>query len=217
MVHFLEWFGKKREKDVFEHSLVHMKKVVETVRYLHEAIKSLDDKLRLKELLHMIAKTEHEADQIRKQFALDIVKGEILLVGYTDLLNFIKKVDAIADWAHTTDRYIALWEGTLNNEIKKRLLDLTSLALKATEKLYETTQKVSKSSKEEILTYCAEIENLEEVADDEKRELLRVILKSDFKAGELLVLREIVESIENICDFCEISADIIRMLITEMK
>lgn len=217
MVHLLDWFSKKKKNTVLEKSLQHLAKVVETVEALHDAVKHVDDRTTMKQMLHIVAQKEHEADIIRRQLTTDIVKGEIMFVGYEDLLRFVYKTDSIADWAHTADRYLALFEGEFTQEIKTRLLQLTELALKATKKLYEVVESLTHRSKEEVLTGCAEIETLEEVADDEKRELLRTIFKSNYTTAEMIILRDLVEAVEDICDLCEIVGDQIRILLAEME
>lgn len=217
MVHLLDWFSKKKKNNILEKSLQHLEKVVETVESLYEAVKHIDDRPTMKQMLHTVAQKEHEADIIRRQLTTDIVKGEIMFVGYEDLLRFVYKTDSIADWAHTADRYLALFEGNFTQEVKTRLLQLTELAFKATKKLYEVVENLTLRSKEEVLTGCAEIETLEEVADDEKRELLRVIFKTNYNTAETIILRDLAEAVEDICDLCEIVADQIRILLTEME
>lgn len=217
MVHLIDWFSKKKKNNVLEKSLEHLKKVVETVEALYDAVKNLDNPATMKQMLHVVAQKEHEADLIRKKLTLDIVKGEIMFVGYEDLLRFVYKSDSIADWAHTADRYLALFEGEFTQEIKTRLLQLTELGLKATKKLYQVVENLTKMSKEDVLAGCSEIETLEEVADDEKRELLRAIFKSNYNTAQMIILRDLVEAIEDICDLCEIVADQIRLLLTEMQ
>lgn len=133
------------------------------------------------------------------------------------MLRFVYKADSIADWAHTADRYLALFEGKFTQEIKTRLLQLTELGLKSTKHLYKVVESLAKASKEDILSGCAEIETLEEVADDEKRELLRTIFKSGYNTAETIILRDLAESVEDICDLCEIVADQIRVLLTDME
>jgi predicted phosphate transport protein (TIGR00153 family) len=168
-------------------------------------------------MLHNVAQNEHEADIIRRQLTMDIIKGNLIFVGYEDMLRFVYKADSIADWAHTSDRYLALFEGELTGEVKTRLLQLTELAYKATKKLYEVVESLTKKSKEEVFSGCSEIETLEEVADDEKRELLRVIFKSNYSTAQMIILRDLVEAIEDICDCCEIVSDQIKILLTEME
>jgi predicted phosphate transport protein (TIGR00153 family) len=217
MVHLLDWFSKKKKNDVLERSLEHLKKVVETVEALYNAVKNLDDRTAMKQMLHIVAQKEHEADIIRRQLTLDIVKGNLIFVGYEDMLRFVYKTDSIADWAHTADRYLALFEGKFTEEVKTRLLQLTEIGLKATRKLYEVVEGLTKKSKEEVFSGCSEIETLEEIADDEKRELLRAIFKSGYSVSETIILRDLAESIEDICDLCEIVADQIKILLTEME
>lgn len=217
MVHLLDWFSKKKKNDILNKSLTHLKKVVETVEYLYEAVKNLDDVPTMKQMLHNVAQSEHEADIIRRQLTLDIIKGEIIFVGYEDLLRFIYKTDSIADWAHTADRYLALFEGSFTQEVKTRLLQLTELGVKSVRKLYNVVENLSKMSKEEVLAGCAEIETLEEVADDEKRELLRAIFKGNYNISQTIILRDLAEAVEDICDLCEVVADQIRILLIEME
>jgi predicted phosphate transport protein (TIGR00153 family) len=170
----------------------------------------------MKQMLHIVAQKEHEADIIRRELTIDIIKGYMIFVGYEDMIKFVYEADTIADWANTSDRYLALFEGELTGEVKTRLLQLTELSYKATKKLYEVVESLTKKSKEEVFSGCSEIETLEEVADDEKRELLRVIFKSNYSAAQLIILRDLVESVEDICDCCEIVSDQIKMLLTEM-
>ncbi len=217
MKHMLDWFKTRKQKDILEASLEHLKVVVETVRALYEAVLNIDDRAKMKQLLHVVAEKEHEADIIRRKLTLDIVKKNLIFVGYEDMLRFVYKADGIADWAHTADRYLALFEGTFTPEVKARLVTLTELALKAVEKLYSVVEKLSSSPKEEVLAGCAEIETLEEVADDEKRELLKAIFRANYNPVELIILRDLVEAIEDVCDLAEIVSDQLRILVAEMQ
>lgn len=217
MVHLIDWFSKKKKNDVLEKSLQHLKKVVETVEALYEAVKNLDNVAVMKQMLHIVAQKEHEADIIRKQLTLDIIRGEIIFVGYEDLLRFVYKADSIADWAHTADRYLALFEGEFMPEVKTRLQQLTELGVKSVKKLYEVVEGLNRKSKEEVLAGCSEIETLEEVADDEKRELLRAIFKSNYNTAQMIILRDLAEAVEDICDLSEIVGDQVRILLAEME
>ncbi len=180
-------------------------------------MKNLDNVTVMKQILHILAQKEHEADVIRKQLTLDIIRDEIMFVGYEDLLRFVYKTDSIADWAHTADRYLALFEGAFTSEVKTRLRQLTELEVKTVKKLYEVVEGLNKKSKEEVLAGCSEIETLEEVADDEKRELLKAIFKSNYNTPQMMILRDLAEAIEDICDLSEIVGDQVRVLLAEME
>jgi uncharacterized protein Yka (UPF0111/DUF47 family) len=94
----------------------------------------------MKQMLHIVAQKEHEADIIRRELTIDIIKGYMIFVGYEDMIKFVYEADTIADWANTSDRYLALFEGELTGEVKTRLLQLTELSYKATKKLYEVVK-----------------------------------------------------------------------------
>lgn len=72
----------------------------------------------MEQILHKVTLSEHEADVIRRQLILDIIKGEMMFGGYEDLLRFIYKTNSIADWASTADRYLALFKGSFTQESK---------------------------------------------------------------------------------------------------
>jgi len=211
-MHTLEWFKKKKEQNTLSHSVEHLQKIKETVIALYNVIRNLDDKEKKREYLHLVAQREHEADDIRKDITQQIVKGHLIFSGYEDLLEFVYEADSIADWAHAADRYLALFEGAFTEDVKTSLLRIAEFGVKCVTKLAFAVEQLATASKDEVLTTCAEIETLEEVADDEKRELLRAIFRGNYSAAEMIILRDLTEAIEDICDRCEISADRIRIL-----
>ena len=154
MVHFLEWIGKKKEKDILGESLLHLTKVLEAVKALDSAIRCFTGKNsrdKLEGLLHKIAQAEHEADNIRKKLIFDIAVGEILPPDYEDLLTFVYKIDSLADCAHAGGRCIALWEGDFFDPAKDGLERICGIALKATEKLEQALKLVKEKSKQKIV------------------------------------------------------------------
>ena len=217
MVHFLEWLRRKRQGNVLDFSLEHLKKVKETVNALYNALLKIDDKKRLMAMLQDVAEKEHEADEIRTALILEIAKNKFIFSGYEDLLEFVQVCDSIADYAHTADRYIALFQGTLTHETKRGLLQLADIGCKATAKLFSIVDNFADLSKEEILNACRHIETLEENADDEKRKTMQELLSANYLPAQLIVLRDLTEAVEDVCDMCEIAAGKIRILTVKLK
>lgn len=217
MVHSLEFFSKHSKGDVLEHSLNHLRIVREAVYALCDAIKNIDNREMMMEFVRLVAHKEHEADEIRRQLTLEIVKGNVVFLDYEELLEFVYGADSIADWAHTADRYLALFKGSYSAEVAEQLMILAETACKCVDKLYNVVENMRTLSKEEILAGCAEIESLEENADDVKRDLLNSIFAANYSPVELILLRDLAEAVEDICDRCEDSADTIRLLAVEIK
>jgi predicted phosphate transport protein (TIGR00153 family) len=216
MVHSLDWIKKKKEMSTLEHSLLHLQKVNETVQALFAAVKVIDNREKMMESIRLVSQKEHEADVIRKELTMQIAKGTLIFMGHEELLEFVYEADSIADYAHAADRYMALFEGTYTDEVKTSLYRLAELGSKCSEKLYTVVAKLTSSSKEDVVSLCSEIETLEEVADDEKRELLKAIFKGNYSPVELIILRDLTEAVEDVCDRCEISAGRIRILAATM-
>ena len=219
MVHFLEWMGKKKETDIIAGSMRHFEKVLNAVKHLNSAITCFvegKEPDKLKVLLHKIAEDEHEADAIRKQLIFDIAGGYILPPDHGDLLAFVYRIDSIADCAHSAGRCMSLWSGEFLEEAKDGLKGLANTALTGAEKVKSALDLMKEKSKQKIVEICTEVETLEDVADDEKRNLLIKILNSNLPVGKLLTARDLVESIENICDNEKICADMLQLLVIEM-
>ncbi len=216
MVHLLEWLGRKKEKDIFIHSIKHFEKVLESVILLKEAIKLFvegKNKEDLVGLLHRIAQTEHEADVICRKLVHDIAIGEILPADHENLLFFVYRIDSIADCAHAAERYIALWEGEFFKPIGTDLIDMVDTALEATKRLKLAVSKLNDRNFNEALDLCTEIEQLEDKGDDQMREISKKVLFSSMPVAHILLARDLIGSIETISDSARIGANMLRILI----
>jgi predicted phosphate transport protein (TIGR00153 family) len=212
MLHSIEWLRKKIQRNTLECSLKHLEKVKETVEALHAALKVTNDTAELHRRLHEVASKEHEADCLRKELGIRIAKEEILFAGSDDLLEFVHEADSIADYAHAADRFLALFDGQFTAEIHAGLLHLAEIGVACVHELYRTVEDFAQRPKVEILEACSRIEGLEEQADDVKRDVLKNVLSGHYSPAQLLVLRDLTEAVEDICDMCEIAAARVRIL-----
>lgn len=219
MRNIFEWIGRKEEKHILEHSQEHFSKVVQTVKELEKAVKSFVSgaTVNMKSLIHNVAQYEHEADSIRRKLLMDMSKGVILPEDRTDLMNFVIRVDAIADWAHTTGRFLALWDGSVPENFRKELEIFVETSVGAVEKLEKVVEALGKASEQKILELCTAVENTEELADDQHRDILKIILNSELSISQVVVAHDLIEAIENISDACEIVADSLRILAVEIS
>jgi uncharacterized protein Yka (UPF0111/DUF47 family) len=80
----------------------------------------------------------------------------------------------------------------------------------AVNRLGDAIEEMTKDKKH-VLATCTEVELLEEQGDEQKKELTGIILKSNLSAGTLILLHDLIESIEETCDRAEDSADLVRV------
>ncbi|MBI5573445.1 MAG: TIGR00153 family protein [Elusimicrobia bacterium] len=219
MRNIFEWIGMKEEKEVLEHSREHFDKVLQTVKELEKAVNAYvsGDTVNMRDRIHNVAKLEHEADIIRRKLMMDVTKGVILPEDRGDLMNFVTRVDAIADWSHTAGRFLALWEGVLPENFGKELEIFVETTVGAVEKLKNVVEAVGKESEQKILELCTAVESAEETADDQHRDILKIILKSNLSVSQVIVAHDLIEAIENISDAAEIVADSLRILAVEIS
>ncbi|MEW6556931.1 MAG: DUF47 family protein [Elusimicrobiota bacterium] len=219
MRNIFEWIGMKKEKEVLEHSQEHFGKVIQTVKELEKAVKSFVNKdfTNMRNFIHNVAQYEHDADIIRRKLIADMSTGVILPEDRTDLMNFVIRVDTIADWAHTAGRFLALWDGTVDESFGKELKIFIETSVNAVVKLKDVVDTIGNESEQKILELCTAVENTEEIADDQHRDLLKIILKSNLSISQVVVAHDLIEAIENISDACEIVADSLRILAVEIS
>ena len=219
MRNIFEWIGMKKEKELLEHSEEHFNKVLQTVKELEKAVRSFtgNDIVSMKNFIHNVAQYEHEADIIRRQLLMDSVKGEILPQDKTDLMNFVIRVDAIADWSHTAGRFLALWDGDIPQEFGKELNIFMETSVNSIEKIKNVVEALEKENEQKILELCVHVESLEELADDQHRDILKIILKSNLSISQVIVAHDLIEAIENITDAAEIVVDSLRILAVEIS
>ncbi len=134
-----------------------------------------------------------------------------------DLMHLVNRQDNIADFAHTTGRTLALFENFLPEELSKGLMQFIAVDVKAVNKLKDGVISLVEKECDKTLDICDEIETLEEEADDFKREMLRIALKSKLDCATLLLSRDLIEAVEEIADRIEDTADEMRILAVELK
>ena len=74
-----------------------------------------------------------------------------------------------------------------------------------------------KNDIEETLSRCSVVEELEEEADDKRRELLEILFAADLPANQLILFFEIIETVESVSDRIEDADDLIRILAVKSK
>lgn len=214
-----DWIGRRKEQDVLKHVLEHLDEVCDVVLDAQKAIEAFAarDSAAVKELIKKIATKEHEADLMRRKMMTELAEGTFLPADREDLMHLAKRQDNIADFAHSVGRTLALFDDFLPEELAKGLVDFIAIDVKAINRLKDAVNCLIEKECDKVLEICNEIETLEEEADDHKREMLRVALRSKLDAPLLLMSRDLIEAIEEIADRVEDTADEIRILAVELK
>lgn len=219
MANIFGWIGMREEQQMLVRVRGHVTKVQEVVRLLKEALEACGrgDKEQVDALHERLGAAEHEADEIRRDLLSALSEGMLLPPDRNDLVHLIERIDDVADAAHGASRMLVLFDGICPVELKQDLVDFADVLVQATKRLSEALVSLYKNPADVTLKKCTLVEELEEECDRRKADLLRRILNMDLPAGRLLMLRDLVDSMEATADKAEDSADVIRNLAVRIK
>jgi len=212
MPNILSWIGMEKEKNVLEITKRHTEKVKETVDKLENAFAAyVKGNMAAKDAaIKETITAERQADLIRRDLLDHLSEGILLPPDREDLIHFVKRMDSIADNANAAARLFSFFTEQLPNGIPTKLYEFVKTALHAVHRLGDAIEALTRDKKN-VLAICTEVELLEEQGDEQKRELTGIILKSNLSAGMLILLHDLIDSIEDTCDRAEDSADLVRI------
>ena len=216
------WFNQRRKSKVLELADRQLALAIETVNELENAIAAASKKEieAAKKQLERLFTTEEEIDSLRRTIFEESTRGSLPLNDREDLMHLVKRLDVMADHVKDSGRSVLL---LLEVNIPKELWN----AYEEMAKDLVECAKVLKSSIEKLGTDPAEarllsmkVDDVEKKADEKYLKIKGLLLKSDKAVTPpmLLLLKDMVESMEQVADTCDDTADYVRILtITKEK
>jgi len=215
--HVTVWLARKREKELLNLCKAHADKVVETVIHLRQVVHSFcdDDSEGMQKGFKLVFDKEREADEVKRKILDELSRGLFHPIDREEVVRFVLTADDVAANAKAAARKIRSSSlEVVTDEIKEGLKGLSEMLISIVEKMRDAFNKLIKDPKGAIKT-ADEVERIEEEIDDYRVELIEKILKFGDKAKSLsawLMLKEAVESMENVADRSEDVADVIRSI-----
>jgi uncharacterized protein Yka (UPF0111/DUF47 family) len=175
---------------------------------------SKGDKESARQLFNEIRKGEEEVIMARRMVSQELAEIGAILISREDYLRFTNLSSEIADFSEGLAYYlIEIMEHNWNvpSDIKKDLLKLSEAVFDAVLKLRETMMVLNYGSAK-TLEKAKDVEIAERTVDDLYRALAIKVLSSKLDLPVLLLLRDILQLLENSADKAEDAADTARML-----
>lgn len=211
----LRWFGDRRTETVIEMTHRHLELTTEAVKQLHEMVSTASDDQEKKAFYETISQHEMNADQIRREMVTELSKRELYPAERDDLMELVRAVDWIADWAREAARILVIipfykltpeYKGTIENMCRENYSIVRVLA-KCIHALSTNPKKA--------MEYADQVELLEADLDDlygTARNHFVELGDIDMTRGALILLNELMQAIETVSDWCENTADIARAI-----
>jgi len=194
----------------------HLRKVVEITRKVPQLVDNFvkGDKNTVRQLHTEIRKAEEEVDTTRRMVAQELAEIGAILISREDFLRFTNLASEIADFCEgIAFRLLEIMERgwKVPADVKKSLAKLSEAMFESVSKLRETVMTLNYGSSK-VLEKSREVEVAERVVDDLYRDLEVKILNSSIDIPALLLLRDVLQLMEDAADKAEDASDAARIL-----
>jgi len=167
-----------------------------------------------RQLFSEIKVGEEEVIKARRMVSQELTEIGAILISREDFLRFTNLTSEIADFSEGIAFYlveIMEHNWSVPSDVKKDLVKLSEAVLDSVLKLRETMMVLTYGSAK-TLEKAKEVEIAERIVDDLYRSLAIKVLSSKLEVPVLLLLKDILQLLENSADKAEDAADAARML-----
>jgi uncharacterized protein Yka (UPF0111/DUF47 family) len=193
-----------------------LRKVVDVTRKIPQLVEyfASGDKENVRRLFSEIKTGEEEVTKARRMVSQELAEIGAILYAREDFLRFTNLSSEIADFSEGIAYYLVKimehnW--VVPPEIKKDLLKLSLAVLDSTLKLRETMMVLNYGS-QKTLERAKDVEIAERIVDEQYRALTIKVLSSKLDTPVMLLLRDVLQLLENSADKAEDAADAARMV-----
>ena len=194
----------------------HLRKVLNLTRKIPQIIDCFirEDLERARQLFNEIRSGEDEVDNARRLVSQELAEIGAILLSREDFLRFTNLTSEIADFCEgIAFRIVEIMEHKWNvpRDIKKDLMRLSEAVLEAVLKLRETMMVLSYGSAK-TLEKAKDVEIAERVVDELYREIEIKLLNYKIEFPAFILLRDVIQLLEDSADKAEDAADAARIL-----
>jgi uncharacterized protein Yka (UPF0111/DUF47 family) len=175
---------------------------------------AIGDKENARKLFSEIRSGEEEVIKARRMVSQELAEIGAILIAREDFLRFTNLSSEIADFSEGIANYLVeIMEHNwiISPEVKKDLLKLSLAVLDSVLKLRETMM-VLNYGPQKTLERAKDVEIAERIVDDIYRALTIKVLTSKLEVPVLLLLRDVLQLLENSADKAEDAADAARTI-----
>jgi len=210
-------FESKRDWDIYEESLDHIRKTIEGTELLKEALADLcgGSYEKAKEVVDEIMLLEKRSRKVAMRIRSRIIESIRDPYNREDLLKFIQSLEDIMRAVKATAHRLEMCERFEIPEILKddlcKLVDSVVLTVKSLEKSLLGMPYYP----EDALKRTENISGHEEKVDEVRRGLMRdfVCIGDEMKLTQFYLLREIFDNLEEIADRCEKTGLLVELIV----
>jgi len=194
----------------------HLRKVLDLTRFVPQMIDYLikNDKEKARQLFNEIRRREDEVDEAKRLVSRELAEIGAILLSREDFLRFTNLTSEIADFSEgIAFRLVEIMEHnwSVPMDIREDLLKLSEAVLETVTRLRETMMVLTYGSAK-AMEKAKDVEVAERVVDELYRGLEIKLLSSHLDFPALILLRDVLQLLEDSADKAEDAADAARIL-----
>lgn len=209
------WFAQRRKTKLLELAYRQITLAIDTVTDLDKAMNAAKTKNieEAKKNIERLFVTEVEIDDLRRAVFEEATKGNLPPKDREDLLHLVKRLDVMADHVKDSARnLLILLDEKVPAEIWDSYAEITKDLVESATTLRKALEKLGVSSSE-ARKFAEKVDEIEGRVDDKYLKAKWLLLQQkELDAATILVLKDLLELLEQIADTSCDTADYIRVL-----
>jgi len=159
---------------------------------------------------------EREGDSLRRLIITEMARGNLPIDERRSFMRLARQVDWVADWCLEAGRLVRQSPmSKLPEGIRKTALGMCKVVKDCVSDAQQCIDLLTDKKVEEALDAADKVERLEEETDDlyrNARGQLSELTSDQFTVGQVILLAEFMDAVENIADRCEDVCDQARVI-----
>jgi len=211
-----KWFANRRKSKVLDIAYRQMTLAIDTVTELKKAITAaskgeIDE---AKNCLERLFTVEQEIDSLRRAVFEELTRGNLPSKDREDIMHLVKRLDVMADFVKDSARtLITLTEAKIPGEMWNLYVEMAKDLVECAATLRKSIEKLG-TDLTEARALAEKVDQVEDKVDQKYLKIKGLLLKhgEEINPGVLLMLIDLMETMEHVADTCDDTADYVRIL-----
>ncbi|MHA1131852.1 MAG: DUF47 domain-containing protein [Candidatus Helarchaeota archaeon] len=213
----LDWFRSRRERKIINQIKEHAKKSYSCVVLFKDALLQFfrDDLGGAKKTIKKVNQVENECDNLRRAIMNALTKGELAPQVRNDLAHLIGRLDNVANSTNASARRLGILQPHLLDSVHDTIIEMVDKTILCAEVLRNAIEIEITGAFEEVDKSITRINRIEHEIDHLHYNVLEQLIQHDNKDISPFIainIYELIESIEQISDYCEETADFVKII-----
>jgi len=211
-----KWFAERRKSKVLDMAYRQITLAIDTVNDLERAMiaASKGETAESKRSIERLFVVETEIDDLRRAVFEELTRGSLPPKDREDIMHLVKRLDVMADHVKDSGRSLLLLaEVSMPKDVWSELVGITKDLVEESATLRRSIEKLGVDAAE-VRALSRKVDQVETRIDEHYMKTKELLLKHgrEMDAATLLILRDLLQSLEEVADSCDDTADYVRIL-----